>query len=247
MGSNNLIDVKIYILDDNSIKLTILVTEKNIFDVVLKNKDLSNLISIYSYSLEQIINDKRYDILEYRLNDYTFKKEIALSNEINELFTDMNENKDLKILLLSIKFTYYNCIVPLLWLRYIEDKSPTRYQEIGPFGSPEGWSYLALIDIINNISKSTECWYDVACHYAGMGHFYVMSLLKNESRCFFRIFGGANGYDRLSNIQMFQDHNPYLQEDKLYDLEQGIELLENINYDFHQYLQDGDNSKIKLN
>ena len=122
MNANNFVNVKIDILDDNSIKLTILVTEKNIFDVVLKNKDLSNLISIYSYSLEEIINDKRYDILEYRLNDYTFKKEIALSNEVNELFTDMNENKDLKILLLKIKFNHFDCILSEQWLKYVGNK-----------------------------------------------------------------------------------------------------------------------------
>ena len=247
MNTNNFVNVKIDILDDNSIKLTISVTEKNIFDVVFKNNDLTNLISLYSYSLEDIIEEKKYNVLEYRLNDYEFMKEIESSHKVNELFTDMNEKKDLKIKLLEIKFNYYSFVFPEQWLKYIENQFCIKREKIGPFGSPNGWDYLPWSDIIYNIANSTECWYDVACHYAGMGHFYVMSLVRKEEKCFFRMSGGANGYDRLANMQMFQDHNPYLQESKLYDLKQGIELLENINYDFHQYLQDGDNSKIELN
>lgn len=208
MGSNNLIDTKIDVINNNSIKLTILIIENSIYNLVLKNNDLTNLISIYSYRLEEIIKKEKYDVLNYRMNDYSLKEEIANSERINELLKDMNENKDFKLLLLNIKLNYYNCIVPHNWLKYIESKVHTNYNEIGPFGSPDGWYYLSLEDIIVNISKSTECWYVVACHYAGMGHFYVMSLIKKEEKCFFRMSGGANGYDRLVNIQVFQNHNP---------------------------------------
>ena len=205
------------------------------------------MISLYSHSLEEIIKEEKYDVLEYRLNDYEFRTEIALSQKVNELFVDMNETKDLKILLLEIKFNYFDCILSAQWLKYVGNKFCIKKEDIGPFGSHNGWDYLPWSDIIDNIANSTECWYDVACHYAGMGHFYVMSLLKKEEKCFFRMSGGANGYDRLANMQMFKSHSPYLQKDKLYNLKDGIELLENINYDFYQYLQDGDNSKIKLN
>lgn len=247
MNTNNFVNVKIDILDDNSIKLTISVTEKNIFDVVFNNKDLFNLISIFNCSLDEIIKEKKYDVLNYRMNDNSLKEEIANSERINELLKDINENKDFKLLLLNIKLNYYNCIVPNNWLKYIESKVHTNYQEIGPFGSPDGWDYLPWSDITDNIAKSTECWYDVACHYAGMGHFYVMSLLKKEEKCFFRMSGGANGYDRLANMQMFKNHNPYLQQDKLFDLQQGIELLTDTSYESYKVLQEGDNSKIKLN
>ena len=233
--------------NETLLKLTMLIIENNVFDLVFKNNDLTDLISIYNCSLDEIIKEKKYDVLNYRMNDNSLKEEIANSERINELLKDMNENKDFKLLLLNIKLNYYDCIVPHNWLKYIESKVHTNYQEIGPFGSPDGWDYLPLENIIDNISKSTECWYDVACHYAGMGHFYVMSLIKKEEKCFFRMSGGANGYERLANIQMFQNHNPYLQEDKLYDLKQGFELLQNTNYEFYKVLQEGDNSKIKLN
>lgn len=247
MSVNNLVNVKIDVLNESCIKLTILIIENNIFNLVFKNNDLTDLISIYNYSLEEIIKEEKYDVLEYRLNDYEFRKEIGSSNKVNELFKDINENKDLKLLLLKIKFNHFNCIVPEQWLKYVGNKFCIKQDDIGPFGSPNGWDYLSWSDIIDNIANSTECWYDVACHYAGMGHFYVMSLIKDNEKCFFRITGGANGYDRLSNMQMFQNHNPYLQKNKLFNLKDGIELLENINYDLYQILQEGDSSKIKLN
>ena len=158
----------------------------------------------------------------------------------------MNENRDFKLLLLNIKFTFNNCIFPEQWLKYVDNKFCIKQEDIGPFGSLNGWDYFPWLNLIKNISKSTECWYDIACNYLGMGHFCVMSLLKKEEKCFFRITGGSNGFDRIANMQMFQDHNPYLQQDKLYDLKQGIELLTDTTYELPNILQEGDRNKIKL-
>ena len=138
-----------------------------------------------------------------------------------------------------------NVIFPETWIQFYELHSRTTKDEINntPFG-PNNWTVFLANDIIKNKNDwINESWIDIALQYAGMGHYFVLAILKNDNKCFFRAAGGSNGYDRLTNYQMFVNHDPYKQEDKLYTVEQSIQYMNNPDTPIRDILQKGNSSK----
>ena len=110
------------------------------------------------------------------------------------------------------------------------------------------WKIFTINDLIERQHEwINELWVDVAVKYCGMSVYHIMAILKNDhNKCFFRTAGGASGIEQITNYQMFINHDPYTQPDKLYTIEQGIEFIKNEQFAVHAHLQKGDESKVKL-
>ena len=204
----------------------------SIYDVFL-NKDLREVIIYYTYNPNDIIFNGKYHIF-YKRKDKEFIDKI--DKNIIKLIENTN-NIDL------IKYVYklkFDINIPEEWLKIYLKKNKINLNELGPFGNFSNWDFLNISELLVN----EECYYDVAVKYAGMGHFYVFSILKNDNKCFFRMSGGANGWDRLINHQMFLNHDPY-KENNLFNINDGIKKLNEEEIDL--YLQKGDGTKINLN
>lgn len=210
---------------------------------VFMNYDLLQIISMYLYSLEDIIKYNRFDIFGYT-KSHLLKD---INTEILKLL-EKCQNHEMIQYFYKYKFNQSNIKFPLEWFNYyILSKIIINKEDIGPFGNSNNWDILSLSEIVSNYDtiNSNECWYDVAIRYAGMGHFYVLALLKKYNKCFFRIQGGANGWDRLTNMQRFIDHDPFSERDKLFSIEQGINILNNS--EINQFLHEGDSTKVNFN
>lgn len=57
----------------------------------------------------------------------------------------------------------------------------------------------------NNGNNGQTRFVDIAIMYHGMGYYYVLSWERNKKKCFIRIDGGSNGYDRSDNFEYFMN------------------------------------------
>ena len=190
------------------------------------------------------ILDNQIDNMK-KLNNISYENPVQKVFENNDLFKKIRDfNNPFRILLQE-----QNIKLPDIWIEFYDQCQRITKEELVeiPFG-PIDWTVFSANDIIKYKDEwINESWVDIATKYYGMGHYFVMAILRNEDKCFFRVAGGANGYDRLANFQMFQNHDPYKEENKLYTICQGIEFIKDNNTNIDDYLQQGGQTKVNLN
>jgi hypothetical protein len=85
-----------------------------------------------------------------------------------------------------------------LYLGLKDDKENMRYKQ---------FTFIDLNSINESASKMREedqiNYIDIGMSYAGMGHFWVLSWLKEERKYFIRMDGGSNGYDASHNYERY--------------------------------------------
>jgi hypothetical protein len=90
----------------------------------------------------------------------------------------------------------------------------------------EGFSFMSLNTIYKNNKEQRSSgqvnFLDIGMCYAGMGHCFVLAWIREEQKFFFRMDGGANGYDVEYNYQRYiktkLDFSKY--QDKMMDWEE---------------------------
>ena len=65
------------------------------------------------------------------------------------------------------------------------------------------FTFLSL-STLNQDKEEYDHFIDIATSYIGMGHLYIIAMVKETGQFFFRQDGGSNGYDRLFTYQKFQ-------------------------------------------
>lgn len=189
-------------------------------------------ISLFLYDYQNSILNNRLDL--FKDNDY-----LDLNNLNDSLLIEAEklENKDLIKYLYTYKFKKESILIPDEWYElYFQSKLNINLQE---------WEIYKLFSVINNQivdrpGDNNEKWFDVAVRYIGMGIFCVMSILKKENKCFFRISGGSTGYDYKGYRDSFINFDPYSNEDKMFDIKEGIQLMEITPSDLYNIIQKGD-------
>jgi len=87
------------------------------------------------------------------------------------------------------------------------------------------FTFLSL-STLNQDKEEYDHFIDIATSYIGMGHIYVISMVKETGQFFFRHDGGSNGHESLFNYQKFQHFKPTEEHsDKLYDFIKIIDIV----------------------
>lgn len=82
------------------------------------------------------------------------------------------------------------------------------------------------LSTINNDKDKYEYFIDIALSYIGMGHVYVISMLKDTGKLFLRHGGGSNGYEAKFNYEKFLHFKPLPENlDKIFDFSQVIKIV----------------------
>jgi hypothetical protein len=201
----------------------------NIKNNIFKIENIKLRISLFLYDYKYSIINNRLDLLKN--NDYL---DINLIDNQLLIQVENSTNKKIK------KFVYYKyflnkgIIIPDEWFDiYLQDISII-----------DEWEIYRLYSVINRQivdrpENNNEKWIDVAVRYIGMGLFCVISLLKNEKKCFFRISGGTTGYDYMGNRNAFINFDPYSDQEKLFDINKSIQIMNKKSEDLYYYIQKG--------
>ena len=89
-----------------------------------------------------------------------------------------------------------------------------------------GWEFFNVDDILNRKDEWENLKFiDLGTNYHGMGHFIVVSIIKETGDFFFRMDGGSNDYDRILNMYKFKNYNPLSKPTQNFNLEQMKEKL----------------------
>ena len=90
------------------------------------------------------------------------------------------------------------------------------------------FTFFCLDDIIKR-SDNYSYILDIGLTYMGMGYVKMLSMYKKNGNFFFRMDGGATGYDRENNYNKYKNYKPVLNE--LLTFDQFIKEIEkNKNY-----------------
>ena len=90
------------------------------------------------------------------------------------------------------------------------------------------FTFFCLDDIIKR-SDNYSYILDIGLTYMGMGHVKMLSMYKKNGNFFFRMDGGANGYERENNYNKYKNYKPVINE--LLTFDQFIKEIEkNKNY-----------------
>ena len=87
------------------------------------------------------------------------------------------------------------------------------------------FTFLSL-STLNQDKEEYDHFIDIATSYIGMGHIYVIAMVKATGKFFFRHDGGSNGYESLFTYQKFQHFEPTEEHsDKLFDFKQILNII----------------------
>mgnify|MGYP001366664579 CR=1 FL=1 len=90
----------------------------------------------------------------------------------------------------------------------------------------EDFTFFSL-STLNKNKEDYDYFIDIAMSYIGMGHIYVISMIKATGKFFFRQDGGSNGYERLFTYQNYQHFEPTEEySDKLFDFKKMIDIVQ---------------------
>jgi hypothetical protein len=209
----------------------------------MKNEDI-NLEEIQFTKLQKILN---IPYLKYKISTFLYSYEYSIKNNQLELIKD-NEymnigNINNKLLILAEKCGNKEIIKYLYSKKFIE-KGIVIYEEWYELyfqNIDNGWELYKLYSIlktqiVDRPDCDSEIWYDVSVKYIGMGLFCVMSLLKKENKCFFRISGGSTGYDFKEYIELFKDFDPN-DTSKIFNINDGIQMMYLPPVDLYNFIQ----------
>ena len=174
-------------------------------------------ISLFLYDYNYSVLNNRIDL--FKNTDYL---DINLLNTKLLILAEKMGNIELIKYLYKQFFIGNNILLQEEWLDLYTNKKKRNIIDC--------WEIYNLYSVINNQvidrpGENNETWIDVGLRYIGMGLFCVMSLLKNDKKCFFRISGGSTGYDYIGYRNSFINFNPYSNPDKLFDIEEGIHIM----------------------
>lgn len=195
-------------------------------------------ISLFLYDYQNsILNNRLY---LFKDNEY-----LDINNVDNSLLIEAEklENKNLIKYLYTHKFKQKNIIIPNDWYElYFHPKLNNNLKE---------WEIYKLYSVINNQivdrpGENGEKWFDVAVRYIGMGIFCVMSILKKENKCFFRISGGSTGYDYKGYRDSFINFDPYSNEKKMFEIKKGIEIMNMLPSELYNNIQKGNYQHLNV-
>ena len=100
--------------------------------------------------------------------------------------------------------------------------------------------------IVDRPGENVENWFDVAVRYIGMGIFCVMSILKKENKCFFRISGGSTGYDYKGYRDSFINFDPHSNGEKLFNIKEGLEIMNMLPLEIYKNIQKGNYQHLNV-
>ena len=123
----------------------------------------------------------------------------------------------------------------------------TDLENLGFFNFENVWAFFTVDDIMSRKEIwEKEKYIDLGIAYHGMGHYVILSIVKETGKFFFRIDGGSSTWERVINQQIFTGHNP--SDGKIFDFDEMKKILkiEDINYISVDIFQEGDKKKINL-